>query len=199
MIDRLNSLCVRPCSELEKRVVNALHFYRIGRNHSPQEQEIFYYVAAIENLIIGENDRDVLRWKFSERGAFLLEDNLSRRLEMVTKLKRLYDARSTIAHGNVSQGDAKIIAPTRDYLRRIIMKILELIDERGLQSVSPSTTKDGSSLDEYVDQVKYSGKPRAAPESVGTSDLHSLNMAKIRPSKGPMQNVKRQKRSKNHS
>jgi hypothetical protein len=154
-IDRLNKLVARPRSELEKRVLNAFHFYRIGRNFSPEDQELFYYVAAIENLIIGKDDRD-LGWKFSERAAFLLEDDLIGRLEVVGKLRGLYRQRSAIAHGGIFHGKTSTTQMARDYLVRIIEKILELIDKRGLKGLS--SKKKDDSLDEYIDGIKYSGK-----------------------------------------
>jgi len=172
LINRLNNLVANPRSDLEKRVLNALHFYRIGRNFSPEDQELFYYVAAIENLVIGKDDKDVLKWKFSEKAAFLLEDDLSRRLEMVAKLRNLYDARSTIAHGSMSRGETRNVPIARECLVRIITEILELIDKRGLQSVSPMATKN-SSLDEYIDQIKYSGKPQGGQRSANSTDADS--------------------------
>jgi hypothetical protein len=169
LIARLNNLVVSSRSDLEKRVLNALHFYRIGRNFSPEDQELFYYVAAIENLVIGKDDRDVLRWKFSEKAAFLLEDDMSGRLEMATKLKNLYDSRSRIAHGSEALGETRNVLLARECLVKIIIKILELIDKRGLQSVSPLATKN-SSLDEYIDQIKYSGDPKESRRRANNID-----------------------------
>lgn len=157
-VDRLNNLVVNPSCDLENRILNALHFYRIGRNFSPEDQELFYYVAAIENLVIGKDDRDVLRWKFSEKAALLLEDDVSRRLEAVAKLRNLYDARSTVAHGSTLPVKTGSVSLAKNCLVGIIKKILELVDKGGIQSVSPTAIKN-SSLDEYIDQIKYSGKP----------------------------------------
>jgi len=157
LIDRLNTLIVNPRSELEKRVLNALQFYRIGRNFSPEDQALFYYVAAIENLILGKNDRDVLRWRFAEKAAFLLEGDLTGRLEIVNAFKSLYDARSTIAHGIMRKSENRKISQAKESLIKIIIRILELIDKKGLISVS--SEGKNNSLDEYVDQIKYSGKP----------------------------------------
>jgi len=171
-IDRLSNLVINPRSDLEKRILNALHFYRIGRNFSPEDQELFYYVAAIENLVIGKDDRDVLRWKIPEKAAFLLEGDLSRRLEVVAKLRNLYDARSTIAHGSMSHVEPRNVQLAREYLIRIITEVLELIDKRDLKSVSPIATKN-SSLDEYIDQIKYSGKPQGDQRRANSIDIDS--------------------------
>jgi hypothetical protein len=137
-------------------VLNALQFYRIGRN-SPEDKELFYYVAAMENLLLDQNDRDVLRWKFSEKAAFLLNNDLDMRLETVKRFKTLYDARSTIAHGNVATVEYRKNQLARDCLLDIIVEILELIDKKGLKTLSSEGKNE--SLDEYIDQIKYSGKP----------------------------------------
>jgi hypothetical protein len=71
MIDRLNTICVKPTKDLEKRIKDAIHFLRIADNDSPDYQRLFFYTAAIEHLILGSKDEKVLHWKFSEkRGTF---------------------------------------------------------------------------------------------------------------------------------
>ncbi len=156
LIDRLNEICVKPSSDLEKRIKNALHFFRIGDNFSPDYQKVFFYVAAIENLILGDDDRDVLRWKFSEKGAILLGGDLKRRLELSTELKKLYDTRSRIAHGGASEYDFLKTTKSRRHLHSLIMNLLYLIDNQGLRTVFPKGRKMGTSLDEYLSNIIYS-------------------------------------------
>jgi hypothetical protein len=62
----------------------------------------------------------------------------------------------TIAHGNAKKVEASKIPIARDCLCKIIVRILTLADEKGLESVSSKSK--GTSLDEYIDRVKYSGK-----------------------------------------
>ena len=76
LIDALSAICVKPSSDLEKRIKNAIQLYRIADNNSPNHHKLLFYIAAIENLILGADNRDVLRWKFSEKGAILLSDKL---------------------------------------------------------------------------------------------------------------------------
>lgn len=156
LIDRLNDICVKPSSELEEHIKNALHFYRIGDYHSPNHQKLFFYVAAIERLIIsGKTD---LTHKFSEKGAILLANNLKERLDLSKELKEHYNERSKIAHGGKTKYDFFMTTDSRRHVHNIIMKILHLIDTRGLQRVSPKKKKKtGRSLDEYLDNIIYSG------------------------------------------
>ena len=155
LIDRLSKLVVNPSCDLEKRILNALHFYRIGRNFSSEDQELFY-VAAIENLLISR-EKNVLRWKFSEKAAFLLSDDLAGRLETVKTFKTLYDDRSAIAHGNMPQCKPPETRQARDSLLLLIEKILKLMKERHLTKVSSA---DNVSLDSYIDEIKYAAKTR---------------------------------------
>jgi hypothetical protein len=157
LIDRLNTVYIKGSSELESRIKNAIHFYRIGDNNSPDYQKLFFYVAAIENLILGSNDRDVLRWKFSEKGAILLSDNLKQRLDLSTELKRLYDARSSIAHGRMSDYDFLLATSSRSYLRRAIIRIMDLVDRHQLKTVTQNEKRPGQSLDEYLNNIIYTG------------------------------------------
>lgn len=157
LIDRLSDICVKPSSQLEGRIKNALHFYRIGDNYSPDHQKLFFYVAAIEHMIIsGKAD---LTYKFSEKGAILLANKLSRRLGQFEKLKELYKKRSAIAHGEKTDYDFSMTTSARHHVHNIIMRILYLIDTRGIQRVSPKNRKKktGKSLDEYVEDIIYSG------------------------------------------
>jgi len=155
LIDRLNNLCVKPSSELEERIKDALHFYRIGDNHSPDHQRLFFYVAAIERLLI--SSRTDLTHKFSEKGAILLGNNSKDRQDFSEKLEEMYKKRSSIAHGGRSKYDFFMSVDARRYVNNIIIRILNLIDTQGLRKVSPKKKKIGDSLDEYVDGIIYSG------------------------------------------
>lgn len=157
LIDELSVICIKPSSELEKRIKNAIHFYRIADNNSPDHHKLFFYVAAIEDLILGANDRDVLRWKFSEKGAILLSDKLKERLNLVTELRAMYGNRSKVAHGGEADYDFFLTASSRSYLRKIIVKLLILISKHNLKTVTQEKGKPNQSLDEYLNNIIYSG------------------------------------------
>jgi len=157
LIDELSPICIKPSSELERRIKNAIHFYRIADNNSPDHHKLFLYVAAIENLILGANDRDVLRWKFSEKGAIMLSDKQKERLDLAKELKTLYDKRSKIAHGGKADYDFFLATSSRSYLRRIALELMNLISNRNLKTVTQKRGQLGQSLDEYLDNIIYSG------------------------------------------
>ncbi len=160
-IDRLNTLYDTNdelSSDIEKRIRDAGHFLRIGDNNSPDYQRIFFYAAAIEHLILGSDDEKVLRWKFSEKGAILLSNNLEKRLDQSQKLKNIYDARCDIAHGEKSDYDFELTTSCRYYLKTILIKMLYLIDTHGLRTIVKKGEQNGESLDEYLNNIIYSGK-----------------------------------------
>jgi hypothetical protein len=157
LIDRLNDVYVKAPTKLERRIKNAIHFLRIADNNSPDYQRILFYVAAIENLILGRNDRGALGLKFRQKGAILLADKPKKRLDLVIELKKMYKKRSETAHGGKSDYDFFLTTSSRHYLREIIMKIMHLIDKHKLRTVVRKEEKPGQSLDEYVDNIIYSG------------------------------------------
>jgi hypothetical protein len=157
LIDGLNTICVKPSSDLEKRIKTALHFFRIADNNAPDYHKLFFYVAAIENLILGADDRDVLRWKFSEKGAVLLSDKLRERLAQAAELKAMYDSRSKIAHGGEADYDFLLTTSSRYCLRKTIIRLMTLINKNNLKTVARKNGKPNQSLDEYLDNIIYSG------------------------------------------
>ena len=154
LIKRLTEICVKPKTDLEKRIKDALHFFRIAEYHSPNHQKVFFYVAAIERLILsGETS---LTHKFRERGSILLENDVERRLECSEKLKALYSRRSAIAHGEKTDYDFYLTQTGKSYLYELIMKMLYLIDKEKLQKVG--SNRKGDSLEEYLDRIIFSSQ-----------------------------------------
>lgn len=157
IIDLLNSIYRNPSSELHNRIKNAIQLYRIADNNSPNHHKIFFYIAAIEHLILGSNDRDVLRWKLSEKGAILLSNNLGKRLSLTKELKKMYDNRSKIAHGGEADYDFFLTTSSRYHMRKIVMELMNLIKTQGLKTITKKGNKPRQSLDEYLDDIIYSG------------------------------------------
>lgn len=156
LIDELSPICTKPSSELERRIKNAIRFYRIADNNSPDHHKLFFYIAAVDNLILGANDRDVLRWKFSEKGAILLSDKLKERLDLVKELRTIYDKRSTIAHGGEADYDFLLTTSSRSHFREIALKLMHLISKSNLRTVAQKKSQPSQSLDEYLNNIIYS-------------------------------------------
>ena len=115
-----------------------------------------FFVSAFEHLMLGQKDRDVLRWKFSEKGTILLKNILSERLTTSRDLRELYDKRSEIAHGEKTLYDYSLTSKAQRYVRNLIIQLLDLIDEYDLKTVAPTKGQTGKSLVEYVESIIYS-------------------------------------------
>lgn len=152
----LNELCINTKNDLQHRIKNALYLKRIADNDSPDHLKILFYVAAIENLILGDNERDVLRWKFSQKGALILDDDPLKRQQISTELKHLYDLRSKIAHGGKIKYDFYKTNDAERYLRILIGRIIYLMNKENIYMISKKGKKNGKSLNEYIDKIIYS-------------------------------------------
>lgn len=154
LIDRLSSIYVKTPSELERRIQDAIHFLRIADNNSPDYQRLFFYVAAIERMIL--TSKPPLTHKFAERGAILLRHRRKKRLKMFRDLKKLYGKRSSIAHGRSPKYDFYMTTDARRYVRCIIKRLLYLIDTYQLKTVSKKEKKLDKSLTKYIRNIIYS-------------------------------------------
>ena len=155
-ISIFSNICLNPKNDVENRLKNALYFKRIGDNFAPDHFKIFFYIAGIENLILGGDDRDVLRWKFAQKGAILLDKNSERRHEISRELKEMYDLRSKIAHGGKSEYDYFKTIRAKDYLHNMIVIIINLLNKEKIKVISRDGKRKNASLDEYVDKIIFS-------------------------------------------
>lgn len=80
-----------------KRIQLALYFTAAARSNSDVGLKIVHYCSAIEALFA--TDKTELTHKLSERVASFLEDDPRRRLEIYKNVKKAYNNRSTIVHG----------------------------------------------------------------------------------------------------
>lgn len=99
----------------------------------------------------------MLRWKFSEKGAILLEKSVRDRINRSKELKDLYDKRSMIAHGGKSEYDFHATLDAERCFYNIFMKIMKLTESNGLKRLSKKNTIDEESLDGFIEKIIYSG------------------------------------------
>jgi len=149
-IIRLNKLIDNP-SKIEKRIIQALNFLRIGDYISEKQNKIFYYAAGIEKMIL-DNEPEI-SYKFSTRGAFLLENNSEERQIIFNNLKDVYKKRSEVAHGSVIEYDHQLTNKSKYYLKNMIKQLIKIIDENGLIDVKKSGDK--KTLLNYVEQKMF--------------------------------------------
>lgn len=156
IIDRLTVMYVNPSSDLESRIKDAILFLRIADNNSPDNQRLFFYAAAIERLILGNEDEKSIGSKFSQKGALLLSIDVKERLDLFKELKSIYRKRSAIAHGGKLEYDFNLTTNCRYYLQRLILKLVYLVDKYNLKTVNKNGSISGESLDEFLDIIIFS-------------------------------------------
>jgi len=131
-INRLNKLVEKP-SKIEKRIIQALNFLRIGDYIAEDQNRIFYYAAGIEKMIL-DNEPEI-KHKFSLRGSFLLGNTSKERRMIFNDLKNIYSKRNKIAHGSIIEYDRRLTWKSNRYLKNIILQLLKIIDENKIISV----------------------------------------------------------------
>lgn len=91
-------------------------------------------VIGIESLLVNDNVKTDLTYRFIRNGAMLLSNNEKEYKELSKKFKRIYKLRSEYVHtGKVRDLSVYDIFDVREMLRKIIFKIVELnIDKKQL-------------------------------------------------------------------
>jgi len=146
-INRLNKLVEKP-SKIEKRIIQALKFLRIGDYISEDQNRIFYYAAGIEKMIL-DNEPEISH-KFSLRGSFLLGNNSKERRLIFNDLKDIYRKRSGVAHGSIIEYDYRLTLKANRYIKGMILKLLKIIDEHNIIDVKKDREKN--TLVNYIEQ-----------------------------------------------
>jgi len=119
--------------------------------HYPIEYRIVDQMIALESLYIGDDKE--LGYKLRLRSAFLLGKDRAR---IFKDLKKAYDFRGQIVHGNnpPNRDKLRVIVPkTEEYLRQSIRKFLSLLSlSQGhtLKSLRQGTNMELAELDENI-------------------------------------------------
>jgi len=115
----------------ETRVLDAVDI-ALRRSHSSYhgdiEDRIIDQMIAFESLYLGSEQE--LTYKLASRAAFLLRKRKDYRILIFNNLKKAYNYRSRIVHGDnpPSRKELRAIVPkTEDYLRQSIRKFLKLL------------------------------------------------------------------------
>ena len=92
------------------------------------EDRLIDQMIALESLYLG--DLQELRYKLALRAAFLLARGSKGRTQVLKRLKKAYDARSKVVHGQGPPDNLlELVEYTEEYLRQSIRKFLKLPDK----------------------------------------------------------------------
>jgi len=99
--------------------------------HGPIEDRIIDQIIAFESLYLGHDPE--LKYRLAIRVAFLLGKDNGDREDIFSNMRKAYDLRSDIVHGNrqVERSELNSIVPkTEDYLRQSIRRFLLLLSPK---------------------------------------------------------------------
>lgn len=110
----------------------------IGRFNSSYgeglEDRLIDQMIALESLYLG--DFQELRYKLALRAAFLIARDRKERTQVLKRLKKAYDARSKVVHGQKPPDNLiELVEYTEEYLRQSIKRFLKLSDRYTLKEL----------------------------------------------------------------
>ena len=180
MISELSELVNKiDKNEIESRIINALEFFGMIENTTPLRIKFLLVIFALEGLLLSGDDKEYsLRKKLPEKIAFLILESANwdsvihyidisvdtsmintiakARASIVSKLEKIYDRRSAIAHGGVKDMSIYDFDFGSKVLRSVISKLIQL-NRQGIAYVKKKGGLfDAKSLDGYLEGIKYS-------------------------------------------
>jgi Apea-like HEPN len=111
-------------NSIESRLLSALRWAGRGWVEDRREEAFLLFVVALESLLLDNQNKEQLRYRFAVRGAHLLGTSLEENKKLSKQLKSFYDLRSAIVHS----GSVEVSDSDRDTVRfvasRAIYKVL---------------------------------------------------------------------------
>lgn len=104
-----------------ERKIRAWGYILLARSQSQTPLKMMLYTMALESLL-GTSTTE-LSHRLAERSAIMLGATKEERIEIYTTIKKSYDNRSTIAHGDLLKEDSKFserIVIIDEYLRKLM-------------------------------------------------------------------------------
>jgi hypothetical protein len=103
----------------------ALNRFHLADYRPYDDFSILNYVECLEYLFVPDSSGGEIKYKFSSRGTLILAGNELplKREDIYTKLRKIYDLRSAIVHGNRLKEEAKLedyLKDLKDFCRKAI-------------------------------------------------------------------------------
>lgn len=144
-------------TRLEKKILQAIHIFGLSRLTRKTEIRFLLLISAFESLLLTSNDRDYLGKKLSEKTAFLLEDNLDKRLKLYLLMKKYYGKRSSLVHGGKSKIDEEYERTANLIFESLIFKLLELTKQYDkMEQKNPNKSGDKDGVEDLINKLKFS-------------------------------------------
>lgn len=86
-------------------------------------------MISMEALYLKKEEKQELKYRLSQRAALLLEQDREKRIRTRNRIKKLYNKRSEIVHGNLDAASFEEVSELKDYVRTSLKKFLMLYCE----------------------------------------------------------------------
>jgi hypothetical protein len=127
VFERLNDICDRKA----KNLFLAFRRFRAAAGREVLDDKITDLVIGLESLVTPDSGSGEISFKFRSRGAALLPDQFGSPRDRRALMKKLYDARCDIVHGNSADD-----SDTRWLMHRAIESFRIVFDKMSLASSS---------------------------------------------------------------
>lgn len=129
----------------KKKILLSVDFCGLAVQSIGQPSSFVQAITALESLL-STSSEGIVR-NVSDNYAFIFGRNFSERVELKKKVKELYDKRSKLAHGTISEVSNEECLKAIFYARNVINAFL--VDEK------LKTIKNNRDFDKYIEELKF--------------------------------------------
>jgi len=137
---------------LETRILLAINWLGKGLKDKNTENRYVQFIFALESLFNFQKGAPLISPsivnQLAEISALILGSNFDERIDFMRKIKKLYEKRSTIVHGDKTQITEDDVLIAYGLVKSIILKLVHQPELR--------TLKSDQDLLNWVNQIKYS-------------------------------------------
>ena len=109
---------------IEDRLLSAMQWAGRASAVERKEEAFLLFTVALESLLLDNQEKQQLRYRFAVRGAHLLGGSLESKRDISTALKNVYDLRSAVVHSGSTDITDSNRDTVRHFARRAIYRIL---------------------------------------------------------------------------
>lgn len=159
----INPALKRPMGQ---RFLDAAQWFGEATRDPSPATKIVKYVTALERMLMTD-ERDDIASLISKRVAALCVDHETSRADWEEQTKAIYDWRSRLVHGSISPRTYDLngaAIQAENLVRQAILRTIELVGPRGLQSETLGTKQLAKLFGSYIEYVDlYEEDFRARP------------------------------------
>jgi len=139
---------------IKDKIIQSIKLYWLSRMSEKIETRFLLTISSLESLLLTKNDRDYIGMKLSEKTAFLLEDDINKRIALYKRMKKYYQKRSNLIHSgksDINNTDERTVKSIYDAL---VFKLLE-IGKKYRKMEQKSHSRDQEGIEDYINKMKF--------------------------------------------